>query len=237
VAAAPGFTPPPPMCSTASSGAYRSTLPTSVSNSDPTFAAIAQLLRTAPPKLPADAQGGRFLIDQDGVVYVIPKPKGSDEDYLLNTSQAEASRWLDIAGLQSHASGTAEGRKLKTLFNSLTEPVRSLELLRRAWPFPDELLDLLAAARESLWHRLRCLVIQAKHGPVAALSYEEGEMEGEEKKEAAAAAKGRKQDQPGSSAAAKKKRGAGGGKKTCNICGGASHLWRDCPKGKSNPSK
>jgi hypothetical protein len=126
---------------------------------------------------------------------------------------------------------------LKTFFNTLTEPVRSLELLRRAWPFPDELLDLLAAARESLWHRLRCLVIQAKHGPAAALSYKEGEMEGEEKKEAAAAAKGCKQDQPGSLAAAKKKRGAGGGKKTCNICGGASYLWRDCPKGKSNPSK
>jgi hypothetical protein len=68
------------MCSTASSGAYRSTLRTSVSNSDPTFAAIAHLLRTAPPKLPVDAQGGRFLIDQDGVVYVIPKPKGLDED-------------------------------------------------------------------------------------------------------------------------------------------------------------
>jgi hypothetical protein len=63
-----------------------------VSGLDPTFPAIAHLLRTAPPRWPDNAQGGRFVIDQDGVVYVIPKPLLPDEDYLMFKAQQESAR-------------------------------------------------------------------------------------------------------------------------------------------------
>jgi hypothetical protein len=232
-----------------STASMSSTLDPGVTLQDPTFAAIAHLLKTAPPKLPEDAQGGRFVIDQDGVVYIIPKPCLPSEDYLLYKAQQEANRWITVTGLHSHASGTAKGRELKPLFDSLVEPVRTLEHLRRSWPFPGEFLDSLVSARDALWHRLRCLVVQAKYGPAAAAAFEEGELVGEDKKEAAAAAKGKKQDQgkvqSGSEGGGKAKkkpqqRGSSGGfaKKTCHICGGVSHLMKDCPKKTSSgPSK
>jgi hypothetical protein len=227
-----------------------STLDPAVVLQDPTFAAIAHLLKTAPPKLPEDAQGGCFVIDQEKGVYIIPKPSLPSEDYLLYKAQQEANRWVTVTGLHSHASGTAKGRELKPLFDSLVEPVRTLQHLRCSWPFPSEFLDSLVAAREALWHRLRCLVVQAKYGPAAAAAFEEGELVGEDKKEAAAAAKGCKADQQGKSGVSdgggkskKKQRGTAGdtGKKTCHICGGSSHLQRKCPKrlsgSGSGPSK
>jgi hypothetical protein len=106
-----------------------STLDPAVLGFDPTFAATTNLLRTAPPRLPDDAQGGRFVIDYDGVVYIIPKPSLPDEDYLMFKAQ------------QEHLSRTAKGKEWNTLFDSLVEPVRTLEMLRRSWPFPREFLD------------------------------------------------------------------------------------------------
>jgi hypothetical protein len=130
------------------------------------------------------------------------------------------------------------------LFDYLVEPVRTLEMLCRSWPFPGEFLDALTTARDSLWLRLRVLVISAKYGPASALAFEEAELSGDDRKEAAAAAKGRKPDQTKGSGGSEKKKQHGsssGAKKTCHNCGGSSHLAKDCPAprktGAGAPSK
>jgi hypothetical protein len=91
------------------------------------------------------------------------------------------------------------------LFDSLVEPVRTLEMLRRSWPFPGEFLDTLTTKRDSLWLQLRVLVISAKYGPASALALEEAELSGDDRKEAAAAAKVCNQDQIKGSGGSKKK--------------------------------
>jgi hypothetical protein len=215
-------------------------------DSHPTVVAIRELLRTAPPPLPANAQEGRFTFDQDGLACYVHAPT-EGEEYLLAKPQKETSRWIEITGLHAKISGaTADGKSLKSVFYSLSEPVRVLEAWRRELPLNDEQLGQLKEMWDSLWLRLKCATMQAKWGSNFVQAFKKGRLEGEDKEEAAAIAKGCKMDkeqQQTNSAKKQKKGGSGGGGggsgsgnfsgKKCHNCGGSSHLAKDCPKPKA----
>jgi hypothetical protein len=205
--------------------------------------------------MPADAVGRNFSVDQDGQFLFVRKAS-AEEEYLRLKPQKEAVRWSEIVGLQSHGSGMTEGRKLRPMFEALTDPVRTLEDWRRTRPFSDDDLELVKQMRDALWLRLKCTTMQAKFGANVAAAFEEGRLEGEDKGVASALAKGRKQDQQGkqtqgqgATAPKQTKRGSSGGGrgfaggsgnfggKKCHNFGGWSHLQKDCPKPKAVPSK
>jgi hypothetical protein len=66
-----------------------------------------------------------------------------------------------------------------------------------------------------------------------ALAYEEAALVGDDKKESMAVANGKKLDDQFKAKTPQKKapkRGSLGGIKKCHICGGSSHMIKDCPK-------
>jgi hypothetical protein len=66
-----------------------------------------------------------------------------------------------------------------------------------------------------------------------ALAYEETKLVGDDKKESTAVANGKKLDDQFKAKTPQKKapkRGSSGGVKKCHICGGSSHMMKDCPK-------
>jgi hypothetical protein len=68
--------------------------------------AIVHLLRTDPPRLPADCHGGRFAIDTDGGIYVILTPT-ADEKFLKIEPHMEDARWLKYTDMQATLGLTA----------------------------------------------------------------------------------------------------------------------------------
>jgi hypothetical protein len=93
--------------------------------------------------------------------------------------------------------------------------------------------EAISEMREALWLRLRCAQMQVRHGMGTALAYEEAELVKYDKKESTAVAKGKKLDDQFKAKTPRKKapkRGSLGGFMKCPICGGSSHMMKDCPK-------
>jgi hypothetical protein len=100
-------------------------------------------------------------------------------------------------------------------------------------------LEAISEMQEALWLRLGCAQIQVRQGMSTALAYEEAELLGDDKKESTAVAKGKKLDDQFKAKTPQKKapkRGSSGGVKKCHICGGSSHMMKNCPK-KASTSK
>jgi uncharacterized membrane protein YgcG len=222
---------------------------------DHNLAAIVHLLRTAPPRLPDDAIGGRFAVDNLGQILVVRGPR-EGEAFLKEKAAEEDARWLEVTGFQGSLGNSAIGRKVKSLFDTLLRSVRFLERFRRTRLLDAEDVSEVSGIRDSLWVRLRCSMMQVKYGEGGAQAYEENFLSGEDKLESAAAAKGRKFEESGSGSGKKRgKRGSGqggqggsgyggsgyggsgyggGGAKKCPHCGGSSHAAKDCPKNKTS---
>jgi hypothetical protein len=201
--------------------------------------AIVHLLRTAPPRHPADCHGGRFALDTNGGIYVIFTPT-ADEEFLKIEPHMEDARWLKYTSMQATLGSTAKKRKIKPLYDALLGLVRTLEKWRRFLLLSGETRRELSAMRDALWHRLRCTFMQGLYNTVSA--FDKSLMDGDSKFEAAAVEKGKKKRKAmrrNSSSKQKKPKGRGsnGGVKKCHSCGGTSHLQRYCPKNAKPSSK
>jgi hypothetical protein len=64
---------------------------------DPNLLAIVNLMRSAPPRLPVDAEGGRFAVDTDGNVLVVLKTRDG-ESFMTGKPEEEDARWLEVTG-------------------------------------------------------------------------------------------------------------------------------------------
>jgi hypothetical protein len=92
---------------------------------DPNLLAIVNLMRSAPPKLPMDAEGGRFAVNTDGNILVVLKAR--EGKVFMKEKPEEDARWLEVTGFQGSLGNSAAGRKAKALFDSLLRSVRFLE--------------------------------------------------------------------------------------------------------------
>jgi hypothetical protein len=84
---------------------------------DANLDAIVHLMRTAPPCLPADSQGGRFAVDMEGAVFVVFNPAPL-EKYLLVEPHVDDACWLRYTGMQVTMGSTTEKRNIKPVFDS-----------------------------------------------------------------------------------------------------------------------
>jgi hypothetical protein len=121
----PGFYPPFP--------AQVQTAPAAASAADVNLDMIVQLLKTAPPRVPADAAGGRFAVDIDGNILVVARAQATEE-YLSATSKDEDKRWLGITGMAATMGNSDASRKLRPMFEALSLAVCGLKDLWRRMP-------------------------------------------------------------------------------------------------------
>jgi hypothetical protein len=93
---------------------------------DPNLLAIVNLMQSAPPRLPADAEGGRFAVDTNGNILVVLKAREGDV-FMKEKPEEEDARWLEVTRFQGSLGNLAAGRKAKALFDTLLRSVRFLE--------------------------------------------------------------------------------------------------------------
>jgi hypothetical protein len=93
---------------------------------DPNLLAIFNLMRSAPPRLPMEAEGGRFAVDTNGNVLVVLKARDG-ESFIKEKPEKEDPRWLKVTGFQGLLGYSAAGRKVKALFDTLLRSVRFLD--------------------------------------------------------------------------------------------------------------
>jgi hypothetical protein len=98
---------------------------------------IVHFMRTTPPRLLADSQGGRFAVDTEGAVFAVFNPAPSEE-YLSVDPHVDDARWLRYTGMQATMGSTAEKRKIKPIFDSLLWSVRTLEKCQKLLLLSDE---------------------------------------------------------------------------------------------------
>jgi hypothetical protein len=120
---------------------------------DPNLLAIFNLMRSAPPRLPMEAEGGRFAVDTDGNVLVVLKARDG-ESFIKEKPEKEDPRWLKVTGFQGLLGYSAAGRKVKALFDTLLRSVRFLDRFGRSRPLDSRDVDKVSAVRDSLWVRL-----------------------------------------------------------------------------------